>query len=57
MEKFRVALSGDFRKLDGSPAYPDFDLGPLTSRSDIEVGYVQPKDGSCRRPTSPAMTR
>ncbi|MFO1039539.1 MAG: NAD(P)-dependent oxidoreductase [Geminicoccaceae bacterium] len=45
MEKFRVALSGDFRKLDGSPAYPDFDLGPLTSRSDIEVGYVQPKDG------------
>ncbi len=25
-EKFRVALSGDFRRPDGSPAYPDFDL-------------------------------
>ena len=28
-EKFRVALSGDFRKADGSPTYPDFDLAPL----------------------------
>ena len=27
--KFRVALSGDFRKPDGSPTYPDFDLEPL----------------------------
>ena len=25
---FRVALSGDFRKADGSPTYPDFDLAP-----------------------------
>jgi hypothetical protein len=23
---FRVALSGDFRKADGSVVYPDFDL-------------------------------
>ena len=26
---FRVALSGDFRKSDGSPTFPDFDLKPL----------------------------
>ena len=25
-DTFRVALSGDFRKADGSPTYPDFDL-------------------------------
>ena len=29
MSKFRVALSGDFKKPDGSPAFPDFDLAPL----------------------------
>ena len=28
-DKFRVALSGDFKKADGSPTYPDFDLAPL----------------------------
>ena len=26
---FRVALSGDFKKPDGTPVYPDFDLAPL----------------------------
>ena len=35
MSKFRVALSGDFNKPDGTPAYPMFDLGPL-SGPDIE---------------------
>jgi D-3-phosphoglycerate dehydrogenase len=35
MAKFRVALSGDFLKADGSPALPEFDLTPL-SGSDIE---------------------
>jgi len=25
-DKFRVALSGDFKKLDGSPAFPELDL-------------------------------
>jgi len=30
-ETFRVALSGDFRKADGSPTYPVFDLEPLRS--------------------------
>jgi phosphoglycerate dehydrogenase-like enzyme len=46
MAKFRVALSSDFRRADGSAAYPMFDLGPLTSNPDVEVGYVQPVDGA-----------
>ena len=34
---FRVALSGDFRKPDGSPTYPDFDLTPLYEAPGVEV--------------------
>jgi phosphoglycerate dehydrogenase-like enzyme len=45
MEKFRVALSGDFVRPDGSPAYPSFDLTPLRNDPRIEVDYVQPVDG------------
>jgi phosphoglycerate dehydrogenase-like enzyme len=45
MPMFRVALSGDFRKADGSPAYPMFDLKPLQDDPDIEVDYVDPIDG------------
>ena len=45
-ETFRVALSGDFRRPDGSPAYPDFDLTPLTSDPRVEVAYVQPEGGA-----------
>ena len=45
MSKFRVALSADFKKADGSPAYPVFDTSPLTSNPDIEVDYVAPVDG------------
>jgi phosphoglycerate dehydrogenase-like enzyme len=39
-DKFRVALSGDFRKSDGSPTFPDFDLKPLQSASGVEMAYV-----------------
>jgi D-3-phosphoglycerate dehydrogenase len=39
--KFRVALSADFLKPDGSPAFPDFDLTPLKSDSRIEMSYVE----------------
>jgi phosphoglycerate dehydrogenase-like enzyme len=46
MSAFRVALSSDFRKADGAPAYPMFDLTPLTARADVEVGYVTPVDGA-----------
>ncbi len=45
MSIFRVALSGDFNKRDGSPAYPMFDLSPLEDASDIQMAYVDPVDG------------
>ncbi len=45
MEPFRVALSGDFRKADGSPTYPSFDLTPLTFHPGIETVWVDPVDG------------
>lgn len=40
--RYRVALSGDFRKPDGSPVYPDFDLEPLRRAPDVEFAYLQP---------------
>lgn len=40
MSTFRVAIDGDFKKPDGTPAYPDFDTSPLTSHSGIEVVHV-----------------
>ncbi len=46
MNKFRVALSGDFVRADGSPTFPDFDLSPLENDPRIELGYVQPMDGA-----------
>ncbi len=46
MDKFRVALSGDFRKADGSPTYPSFDLGPLTSNPKVEVIHVDDEGGT-----------
>ena len=41
-EPFRVALSGDFRKADGSPTFPDFDLAPLLSAPNVEMVYLEP---------------
>ncbi len=41
MSKFRVALSGDFKKPDGSAAFPDFDLGPLDQNPAVEYAYIQ----------------
>jgi hypothetical protein len=40
---FRVALSGDFRKADGSAVYPDFDLKPLLAKleaSGVETAFL-----------------
>jgi phosphoglycerate dehydrogenase-like enzyme len=37
---FRVALSGDFKKADGSPTYTDFDLGPLKSAANVEITFL-----------------
>ena len=39
---FRVALSGDFRKADGSPTYPDFDLAPLQNAPNVEMAFLEP---------------
>jgi D-3-phosphoglycerate dehydrogenase len=41
---FRVALSGDFRKPDGSPTYPDFDLTPLGTTPGLEMDYLEPRN-------------
>ena len=40
MSAFRVALSGDFRKADGSPTFPDFDLTPLAEAANVEMVYL-----------------
>jgi phosphoglycerate dehydrogenase-like enzyme len=39
-DNFRVALSGDFRKADGSPTYPDFDLAPLRAARGVEAVFL-----------------
>lgn len=41
MPVFRVALSGDFRKPDGSPTFPDFDLAPLQSAANVEMNFLE----------------
>ena len=41
MSTFRVALSGDFKKPDGSPAFPDFDLSPLEQNPSLEHEFLQ----------------
>lgn len=40
MSEFRVALSGDFLKADGSPTFPQFDLSPL-HEARIETFHLQ----------------
>jgi phosphoglycerate dehydrogenase-like enzyme len=44
MAPFRVALSADFRKGDGAPLFPDFDLQPLIEAPGVEVTYLEPAD-------------
>ena len=48
MGPFRVALSGDFRRADGSPAYPMFDLEPLYREPNLDLAFVDPIDGVMR---------
>jgi phosphoglycerate dehydrogenase-like enzyme len=38
---FRVALSGDFKKDDGSAVFPDFDLAPLLAAPGVETAYLE----------------
>ncbi len=39
-DRYRVALSGDFRKPDGSPTFPDFDLAPLYDAPGVETVFL-----------------
>jgi len=41
MDKFRVALSADFKKADGSPNFPEFDLSPLENNPDLDLCYLE----------------
>jgi D-3-phosphoglycerate dehydrogenase len=41
-DRFRVALSGDFKKADGSPTYPDFDVAPLGAAPGVEMAFIDP---------------
>ena len=43
MSAFRVALSADFRKPDGSPSFPEFDLSPLKEHPDIDLFFLEPE--------------
>ena len=43
-DKFRVALSSDFRQPDGSPTFADFDLEPLARAPGVEFEYLEPAD-------------
>ena len=43
MSAFRVALSADFRKPDGSPSFPEFDLSPLEDHPDVDLFYLEPE--------------
>lgn len=45
METFRIALSGDFRKADGTPTFPSFDLTPIEANPKAELVWVDPVDG------------
>ena len=45
MSQFRVALSGDFKKPDGSPAFPMFDLSALNEEPNLEWDFVNPVGG------------
>lgn len=45
MGKFRVALSSDFVRPDGAPAFPSFDLAPLDADPRIDWSYVPVRDG------------
>ena len=40
VDRFRVALSGDFKKADGAPTYPDFDLTPLRTTPGVEMAFI-----------------
>jgi len=44
MAEFRVALSADFRRPDGAPSFPEFDLTPLKDKKGLDLVYLEPAD-------------
>lgn len=40
-DTFRVAISGDFKKADGTPTFPDFDLAPLRDAPGVEMAFIE----------------
>jgi phosphoglycerate dehydrogenase-like enzyme len=40
-DSFHVALSGDFKRADGTPTYPDFDVAPLLAAPGVMVTYLE----------------
>lgn len=44
-ESFRVAVSSDFIKPDGTPAFPMFDMSPLDGKTNLEWNYLESRDG------------
>ena len=45
-QKFRIALSSDFLRPNGSLSYPMFDLSALQSDERIKLEYVSPVNGA-----------
>ena len=45
-DKFRIALSSDFLRPDGSPSYTMFDLSALQSDERVQLEYVSPVNGA-----------
>ena len=39
-QPYRVAISGDFRKPDGTPTFVDFDLEPLRKAKGVEMAFL-----------------
>lgn len=48
MSTFRVGLSADFQRPDGSPAFPSFDLSPLDYEPGLEWSWIPVTDGRIR---------
>lgn len=45
MDGFRIALSGDFVRPDGSPTFPSFDLSPMREDPRVDLIWAEPVDG------------
>jgi len=41
---FKVVLSGDFKKADGSPTFPDFDISPLLDQPGLDCRFLERVD-------------